>query len=273
MPGIGLCRSKDDFAMASKYPTMKNYILYLLSMLLLGSTMLIGQSPSGGIDLQNMKGFGELFNISQREGDHRFGMQFRSSGVDGTPWLFDETHEARLVLNTGDTLAQIIPVNLNLEENHLVAIINEAEAGIIPIKALSRIVFVEKDLIYTCLPDTYVKNGRDATYRFYKILHEGSVQFLKSVRRKLLRSNKTGAYSATDGLNDKYVEDVDYYLCETGQRCERIKLKGKDVVKTLEAWELPTNRITKADQKVQSEAELIELIKKVTTANLEKPKK
>lgn len=246
---------------------MKRNVQTLL-MLMICSTMIWGQTQGGGIDLQNMRGFGELFNISQREGDHRFGMQFRSQGVDGMPWLFAETHEAQLVLRNGDTLAQVLQVNLNLEENELVAIVSDAELGTIPITALSRVVFTEEmNGVYTCLPDTYVKNDRDATYRFYQVLQDGSFQFLKSVRRKLLRSNKTGAYSATDGLNDKYVEEVDYYLCETEQRCERVKLKGKDIMKALEAWGMATDWISKAEQKARTEAELIDLVEKLNAAH------
>ena len=226
---------------------------------------MLGQSQGGGIDLQNMRGFGELFNISQREGENRFGMQFRSAGVDGTPWLFDETHKAQLILRSGDTLGQALPVNLNFEENLIAAILSKSEVGTIPVASISRVIFVE-DIIndeYICLPDSYTKSDRDDTYRFYQVLHEGTLQFLKNVRRKLLRSNKAGAYSATDGLKDKYVEEVDYYLCETGQRCERIKLKGKHIIKTLEDWQVPTGNISKAERRARSEAELIELLSKI----------
>jgi len=236
---------------------------------------LLGMQPlglfaqvSGGnttLNLQDMRGLGEVFNISQREEGNRFGLDFRSSGVDGSPFLFDQTHKAKLIMKTGDTLAQVVDANVDFEENEVYVGMESGEGGFIAAASLRQVIFTEPDFqaVYISLADPYVRQDHEPVYRLYELLYGGDYQLLKYNRRKLIKSNKNTSYSATGGLNDKYVEEEDYYLCKTGERCEKIRLRGKDIVKTLEDWGESTAKLTKADERARTEVELVNLVGKL----------
>jgi hypothetical protein len=245
----------------------KQLIVLLVCFLGLQPTGLFAQVSGGNttLNLQDMRGLGEVFNISQREAGNRFGLDFRSAGVDGSPFLFDETHKAKLVMKTGDTLAQSVDANIDFAENEVYVGMESGEGGFIKAGSLQKVLFTEPEYqaVYVSLADPYVRQDRDPVYRLYELLYEGDYQLLKYNRRKLIKSNKNSSYSATGSLNDKYVEEEDYYFCKTGERCEKIRLRGKDVVKTLEDWGESTTGLTKSDERARTEAELVNLIGKL----------
>ena len=220
---------------------------------------------SNRLNIQDMRTFGEIFNISQRENGNRFGLDFRSEGVDGSPFLFERSYPAFLVMKSGDTLSQLVEVNIDLENHEVFIVLEDGEGGIIPARSLQRVVFNDPEAkqAYAVLPDAYIRQNRSNQYGFYEVIFDDDVQLFRGEIRKLIKSNKNTSYSVTGGLNDKYMANESYFLCANSKGCDQIRLRGKDIIKSLEQWGYATRNLDKADEKAKSVSDIIVLLEKL----------
>lgn len=238
-----------------------------IALILLGGGHVEAQiaGNSNRLNIQDMRTFGEVFNISQRENGNRFGLDFRSEGVDGSPFLFERSYPAFLVMKSGDTLSQAVDVNIDLENHEVFIVLEDGEGGIIPARSLKRVVFNDPEVkqAYAVLPDAYIRQSRSKQYRLYEVIFEDDLQFYRGESRKLIKSNKNTSYSVTGGLNDKYMANESYFLCDNSKGCHQIKLRGKDIMKSLEQWGYSTRSLNKADEKAKSVSDIIALLEKL----------
>ena len=176
---------------------------------------------------QNLKAIGNL--VPYCPGG--MGFDTRYEGIKGSPRLFDTLLTSYLKVKGQDNYFQI-EADIDLVSNIL--IFKHPKTGkllSIPIDNITEVVMISKgkDLIFrTTEGKSFEKNLKEQ--KFFQVLKEGPLQFIKIPEKKFIEANYKGAYSA-DVRYDEYKTFFRYYLMSKDSSYHQIQLTRKSLAK------------------------------------------
>lgn len=140
------------------------------------------------------------------------GLQPKSDGVKGTPFLFEDLKKAKIVMITGkihdNVLANILP-----GQSQLYVQISPKNIVVPEISYIESILFVDDSSLFKPLE----LNNR--LMYIQSILETNKKEYFASIEKKLVKANVGGAYNSGPKY-DEYKEVISYYLLENSELTE-----------------------------------------------------
>lgn len=140
------------------------------------------------------------------------GLQPKSEGVVGTPFLFDDLRKAKVVMITGkvhdNVLANILP-----SRSELYVQISPNNIVVPEISYIESILFLEDSLLFKP-----IESNKKAVF-FQSILELNNKMYLAETEKKFVKANVGGAYNSGSKF-DQYNEIITYYVLEDGNMME-----------------------------------------------------
>jgi hypothetical protein len=191
------------------------------------------------------------------------GFDNRYEGVRGSPLLFEDWREARIVVQGGTAEGEQAEININQYDNLLVVRFPGGQAGTVPVAKI-RMLHVKTPAgtrTFESLPATMVENDSEEEKRFYEVLRQGKFTLLKAHEKIFQKADYKGAYS-TDRRYDEFLDRQVYYLRGPDGPFEKLnKLKSKAIEKTLPGYEKEIGEIVNKEKlDLREERDVIRLI-------------
>jgi hypothetical protein len=175
---------------------------------------------------QNLKAIG---GIAQSAGG--VGFDTRYEGVKGSPGLFEKLQPSFLMINGQNVFIQL-DTNLDLVSNLL--LFNYPKTGklmALPSKMVKevRIKAEGKELLFRVSgPNDFQREIKEG--RFYQVLEDGRIIFIKLPIKKLIEADYKAVYGA-DRRYDEYTTYYKYYLRGSDSTFHQIQLSKKSILK------------------------------------------
>ncbi len=160
-------------------------------------------------------------------------VDLRYEGVKGTPLLFDDWVVCRMQMIKPVERIIEVEVVLNLTEQRLFfRSIGGKGGGELPLDLFDAILFTEQDKYLRIFPENEIEGGNNDQLRFYEVMHEGEVVFMKSLKKLFREADYRGAYSP-DRRFDEYVYKEEYFIGPNSGPFTKVRLKEKLLLKAL----------------------------------------
>jgi hypothetical protein len=175
---------------------------------------------------QNLKAIGA---ISQSAGG--VGFDTRYEGVKGSPGLFENLQPSFLMVS-GQKVAIQLDTNLDLVSNSL--LFNNPKTNkmmALPSKMVEevRIKSEGKEMLFRVSgPNDFEREIKEG--RFYQVLEDGKIIFIKLPIKKLIEADYKAVYGA-DRRYDEYTTYYKYYLRGSDSKFHQIQLSKKSLLK------------------------------------------
>lgn len=209
---------------------MKKIFILLLLMLFTGG--LYSQEnkllQSGLTAEQNLSAIGNLSRMANAGGT---GFDTRYEGIKGSPRLFEKLLPSLLKVKGQDFFIQV-ETDLDLAGNLL--LFNYPKTGklmAIPSERIEEIKITSegKEMVFRISRESEfereIKDGK-----FYQVLREGQIYFIKLPVKKLIAADYKAVYSP-DRRYDEYTTYYKYYIMGSGGKFQQIQLKKKSFIR------------------------------------------
>jgi hypothetical protein len=177
---------------------------------------------------QNLNAIGNLSRIANAGGT---GFDNRYEGVKGSPRLFDTLLPSFLNMRGQDFYIQI-ETNIDIINNSLIFIYPKTGKLLsIPSEMIKEVKINSdgKELVFrTARGKNYTGDFKE--HRFFQVLKDGQLQFIKMPVKKLIAADYKDVYSA-DRRYDEYTTYYKYYIMSPDSTFQQIQLNKKSLIK------------------------------------------
>jgi hypothetical protein len=242
---------------------MKKILTLLLLMLFISS--LHSQEnkllQSGLTAEQNLNAIGNLSRFANAGGT---GFDTRYEGVKGSPRLFEKLLPSFLKVIGQDSYIQL-ETNIDLAGNLL--LFNYPKTGklmAIPSDKIEEVNISSegKEMVFRISRESdferEIKDGR-----FYQVLREGRIYFIKLPIKKLIEADYKAVYSP-DRRFDEYTTYYKYYIMRSGGKFQQIQLTKKSLIKLFPDMKGIINKTIEENSYNNNEEMVLDIIDKIT---------
>jgi hypothetical protein len=177
---------------------------------------------------QNLSAIGNLSRMANAGGT---GFDNRYEGIKGSPKLFEKLFPSMLKVKGQDIFIQL-ETNIDLAGNLL--LFNHPKTGkLMALPSMNieevKITSEGKEMVFRISRESEfereIKDGR-----FYQVLREGQIYFIKLPVKKLIEADYKAVYSP-DRRYDEYTTYYKYYIMGSGGKFEQIQLTKKSFIR------------------------------------------
>lgn len=240
---------------------MKTLLSFLL---ILVCAVSFAQNP--GFDPeQNLRTLGNLTPLSAGA----IGFDNRYEGVKGTPFLFPEFQSGAIQFAKQDTLSTVFKLNVDLVKNTLLVRLRDGSMGEISannVKALNFKEAMDQPMQWVVASEKEVEGINSVRLKFYGALHNGKNRLYKVIEKRFKKADYQGAYSSGNTY-DEFITDEHYWFSVQGKPFEKVKLKRKDLEKSLSDQADQVAQLAKEHSlNLNSEKDIVQLLVLLETA-------
>jgi hypothetical protein len=210
---------------------------------------------------QNLSAIGNLSRFANAGGT---GFDTRYEGVKGSPRLFEKLLPSLLKVKGQDFYIQL-ETNIDLTGNLL--LFNYPKTGklmAVPSDKIEevKINYEGKDMVFRISRENdferEIKDGR-----FYQVLREGRIYFIKLPIKKLIEADYKAVYSP-DRRFDEYTTYYKYYIMGPGGKFQQIQLTKKSLIKVFPERKELINKTIEEKSFTNNEEMVLDIIDKIT---------
>jgi hypothetical protein len=242
---------------------MKRFFILQLLMLFLTSAYSQENKilQSGLTADQNLTAIGNLSRLANAGGT---GFDTRYEGIKGSPRLFEKLLPSLLKVKGQDFLIQL-ETDIDLAGNLL--LFNYPKTGkmmAIPSGNIEEVKINSegKEMVFRVSRENEfereIKDGR-----FYQVLREGQIYFIKLPVKKLIEADYKAVYSP-DRRYDEYSTYYKYYVKGSDGKFQQIQLSKKSLLRLFPDKKELINKIIKEKSYTNNEEMVIDIIDKIT---------
>ena len=206
---------------------------------------------------QNMNAIG---NLSGHATTAAIGFDTRYEGIKGSPMLFDTLLPSSLNIRGQDFYIQL-KTNLNLVTNSLIFIYPKTGKLLSISSSLIKEVIINydgKEMVFrTANGKKFIKDFKE--HKFFQVLKDGPVQFIKMPVKKIIAADYKDAYSA-DRRYDEYTTFYKYYLMSSDSTFNQINLTKKSLLKVFPEKKELINNTFKTNSYGNNEKMVLEIL-------------
>lgn len=191
--------------------------------ILLGCFMMEGFAQSA----VNSNGVGNLspYIVSQMGFDNRY------QGIKGTPMLFDNWQEGKVMLKEQDTFSMSLKLNIDLVIPAVMVRMPNGTVGQMGTTHLKKIQIIDahnQQNVWIVAAEKEIEGTDNVRQRIYEVLKEGQFTLLKATQKRLQEADYQGAYNVGNKF-DEFVAETIYWLRAGDQPFQKTKLKRKAI--------------------------------------------
>jgi len=223
----------------------------------------VAQTPAAnqGFDPeQNLRILGNLDPLSAGA----IGFDNRYEGIKGSPFLFTDFQMGTIQFAKQDTFSTVFKLNLDLVKNTLLVQLRNGSLGEISANNLKALKFANipgQTSQWIIASEKAVEGINSVRLKFYGAVYDGKSRLLKSVEKKFKKADYQGAYSS-DRTYDEFLTNETYWLSVNGKPFEKVKMKRKDIEKTLADQANQVEKLVKEQKlNLNSESDIVQLLK------------
>ena len=153
--------------------------------------------------------------------------------IEGSPY-FNENWEPGYFIKTNGKATKMYPMRLNIYKNQLEFKFDENTIYVAspkPIKGFVQTAKNGSDILF--MKGFDISNGDVSQKTFLQVLHNGKTKLLLHHSCRFNEGHSKDMF--TGKFTDRYVSTSNYYLMNVKGQFEQVKLKEKDILKTLES--------------------------------------
>jgi hypothetical protein len=239
--------------------------IFILLLLMLFISRLYSQEnkllQSGMTAEQNLSAIGNLSRLANAGGT---GFDTRYEGIKGSPRLFEKLLPSLLKVKGQDLFIQL-ETNLELPGNLL--LFNYPKTGKLMAIPSGNIEEVKinsegKEMVFRISKEMEfereIKDGR-----FYQVLRDGQIRFIKLPVKKLIEADYKAVYSP-DRRYDEYTTYYKYYIMGSGGKFQQIQLSKKSLIKLFPKAKELINKSVEEKSYTNNEEMVLDIIDKIS---------